>query len=103
MDLSRVVDDFRGLAAASQIEVLVRFAHELTIVARDTYEASSLAVRHPQRLRSLNEVQHRVTGHVLALLAGDPARYPDDLLMSLILEQEDPDLRRQVAAALARS
>jgi hypothetical protein len=97
------VAEFRSVPAASQIEVLVRLAHELTVVGRDTYEASSLGLRHPHRLRSLNEVQHRVTSHVLALLAADPGRYPDEVLASILLEQDDPELRRQVAAAFARS
>ena len=35
--------DFRSLPPASQIEALVRLAHELTIVGRDTYDASSPA------------------------------------------------------------
>ncbi len=103
MDTARLVDEFRGLPPTSQIETLVRLAYELTIVGRDTYETASLELRHPQRLRSLNELQHRVTSHVLALLAADPGRYPDEVLASIILEQDDPELRRQVAAAFARS
>jgi len=103
MDTPRLVDVFRSLPTAAQIEALVRLAYELTMVARDTYEASSLELRHPQRLRCLNEIQHRVAGHVLALLTADPERYPDDVLASMILEQDDPELRRQVTAAFARS
>src|SRR5947208_4339464 len=103
MDIHRLVNEFRGLPPNSQIETLVRLAHELTIVGRDAYEPSSLELRHPQRLRCLNEVQHRITSHVLALLAADPDRYPDEVLASIILEQDDPELRRQVAVAFARS
>ena len=57
----------------------------------------------PSRLRSINEAQHRISGHVLKLLAGDRSRYPDEVLVSVILEQDDPVLRGQVAAAFARS
>jgi hypothetical protein len=103
MDTDQLVVEFRSLSPAAQIEALVRLAHELTIVGRDTYESSSLGLRNPDRLRSLNEVQHRITSHVLALLAADPGRYPDEVLASMILEQDDPELRRQVAAAFARS
>jgi hypothetical protein len=103
MEIPRLIHDFLGLSPASQIEALVRLAHELTILGRDAYEPGSLELRHPQRLRSLNEVQHRVTSHVLALLRGDPGRYPDEVLASIILEQDDPELRRQVAGAFARS
>jgi hypothetical protein len=103
MDIPRLVDQFRGLPSASQAEALVRLAHELTIVGRDAYEPGSLDLRQPRRLRTLNEVQHKITSHVAALLAADPDRYPDDVLASIILEQDDPELRRQVAAAFARS
>jgi hypothetical protein len=103
MDTARLVAEFRSLPPAAQVETLVRLAHELTIVGRDAYDASSPGLRHPHWLRSLNEVQHRVTSHAVALLTADPFRYPDEVLAELILEQDDPDLRRQIAAAFARS
>ena len=104
MDTTQLVDQFRSLPPAAQIETLIRLAYALTIVGRDTaYEPGSLELRHPQRLRALNEVQHRICGQVLALLASDSDRYSDDALASIILEQDDPELRRQVAAAFARS
>ncbi|HLN31922.1 MAG TPA: hypothetical protein VK395_29595 [Gemmataceae bacterium] len=103
MDITDLAAEFRSLPPAAQIEALVRLAHELTIVGRDTYEPSSIGLRHPHRLRSLNEIQHRVTSHVRALLAADSGRYPDEVLASIILEQDDPELRRQVAKAFARS
>jgi hypothetical protein len=102
-NLSHLADVFCGLLSELQLEALARLAHELTIVARDTYEPGTLDVRHPQKLRALNEVQHRITSHMLALLTADPARYADDLLASIILEQDDPELGRQVAVAFARS
>jgi hypothetical protein len=103
MDNARLLVEFRSLPPAAQLEALVRLAHELTIVGRDTYEASSSGLQYPDRLRCLNEVQHRVTSHVLALLTGDPDRYPDEVLVSLILEHDDAELGRQVAAAFSRS
>lgn len=103
MDASHLVEEFRGLLPTAKIETLVRLAHELTILGRDTYEASSLELRYPHRLRCLNEIQHRITSHVLALLTADPGRYPDEVLVSILLEQDDSELRRQIAAAFARS
>lgn len=103
MDTSHLVEEFRGLSPAAQIETLVRLAHELTILGRDAYEIALPGLRHPHRLRCLNEIQHRITSHVLALLAADPGRYPDEVLVSIILEQDDPELHRQVAEAFARS
>jgi hypothetical protein len=103
MDAYHIADEFRKLSRAAQIETLVRLAWELTVVGRDTYVPASLDLRYPHRLRSLNEVQHRITGHVRALLAEDARRYPDEVLVSIILEENDPELRRQVAAAFVRS
>lgn len=103
VEASRLTAEFQSLPQASQIEALVRLAYQLTLVGRDTYQASSLDLRHPDRLRCLNEIQHRVTSHVLALLTGDPHRYPDDVLASIILDQAHPEVGRQVAAAFARS
>jgi hypothetical protein len=103
MDNANLVAEFQGLSPACQIDALLRLAHELTLVGRDAYDPCSLGLQHPERLRSVNEIQHRVISHVLALLSSDPGRYPDDVLASLILEQEDPELRCQVAAAFARS
>jgi hypothetical protein len=103
VDVPRLISEFRSLPSAAQVQALTRLAFELTIVARDAYEPSSLELRRPRWLRSLNEVQHTVTSHVLALLAASPDRYPDEVLVSIILEQDDPELRRQIAAAFTRS
>ncbi len=50
------------------------------------------AVADPCRLRRMNEIQHRVTGHLLHLLQSNPERYPDDVLMSIILDDSDSEL-----------
>jgi hypothetical protein len=103
VDIPHLIAAFRSLPPAAQLETLVRLAWELTIAGRDTYDPSSQELRHPGRLRALNEVQHRVTAHMLALLTDDAGRYPDEVLAAIVLEQDDPELRRQVAAAFARS
>ena len=103
MDASHLIEVFRALPPAAQIETLVRLAHELTILGRDTYEDASPGLRYPRRLRCLNEVQHRVISHIRALLATDPDRYPDEVLVSIVLEQEEPELRLQIAETFARS
>lgn len=103
MDTTALMTEYQSLPPAGQIEALVRLAHELTILGRDAYEPSAPGLSHPERLRALNEVQHRVISHALALLAADPARYPDEVIVALLLEHDDRELRRQVAAAFARS
>jgi hypothetical protein len=53
-----------SLSHVQQTIVLARIAHELTICARDTYEAGTENVLEPQVLRSYNELLHRVTAAV---------------------------------------
>jgi len=102
MDVDNLAAAYRGLPDVSQIEALLRLGHELTNVAREEYGAAPLAVRHPERLCQLNEVQHRISRQVLALLNIGPSRCPDEVLTAAILNQDDPHLRRRVVAAFTR-
>ncbi|MBI1923860.1 hypothetical protein HYR99_06380 [Candidatus Poribacteria bacterium] len=81
-----VTNEFLALAVDGKIKLLVRLAHELTILARDTYEVGTDRVAAPERLRMINEIQHRVTSFVDDLLNEDIDRYPDEVLMKIILE-----------------
>jgi hypothetical protein len=92
---------FRGLSTETQLRVLATFGHHLTIAARDTYEFQAPGVRAPQRLRDINEIQHRVFAHIVALVTVDASRYPDDVLLSIVLELGDEPLRAQSLRALA--
>lgn len=100
MDLPHLVSAFRDRPPAAQVEALLRLAYELTLVGRASYEGAS--GQAADRLRAVNEAQHRVVSHALAILTADPRRYPDDVLLAILLEQDDAELRRQVADALAR-
>ena len=93
MSVDRGIAVFRSYSLEEKAEFLVRLAHALTILARDTYDVGKDGVTNPERLRTLNEVQHRITSFVLALLKNDPKRYPDDVLVRIIMEHaEDPGL-----------
>src|SRR5690242_18271076 len=82
---------------------LLRLAHELTIVARDTYEAGTERVTNAPRLRALNEIQHRILGFLIALTNDDPRRYPDEVLAAILLDGgADPELQRQLEQAFDR-
>ena len=82
---------------------LIQLAHVLTIIARETYEVGGEGVIEPARLRLINEVQHRVTDFLRALVQHDPRRYPDEMLMKIVLEHaDDLDLQPQVQEAVAR-
>jgi hypothetical protein len=94
---------FAKLDAPAQLRLLARFGHELTIVARDTYDAGTDDVLEPQRLRRINEIQHRVFDHITKLLAGDTERYPDQVLISVFLDHDDATLRAHAGSAFQRA
>src|SRR5262245_31415192 len=91
---------FKNLAPNAQLRVLAELGHNLTIVARDTYEFQAPGVRAPQRLRDINEIQHRIFGQIVALATVDQGRYPDDDLISIVLEFGDEHVRAQSLRAL---
>lgn len=69
-----------------QLTFLVELAAELTIWARDTYEAGTEEVVDPHRLREFNELLHRVTSHLSDLMARRSDRRPDEMMARLIVE-----------------
>jgi len=95
VNLQSSIDGFARLGRERQIKFLAVLGHNLTIAARDTYEFQSSHVVSPERLRQINEIQHRVFGHIIALLKDDVGRYPDDVLVSIVLDQQDDRLRKQ--------
>ena len=93
---------FSALPADRQIAVLARYAFEMTIVARGTYVPGTEDIAHPQRLRFLNERQHRVTGHLCHLLAGDAKRYDDNSIVRNVVGEDDAELLSAFEAAIRR-
>jgi hypothetical protein len=95
---------FSALPDDGKASFLAALAHELTVVARDTYEVGGDGLTDPDRMRSINEVQHRLTGFLAALLRGDSQRYPDDVLVRVVLEHpRDAVLQRQLSEAFGRA
>ena len=90
---------FERLPPNEQLRVLAGFGHNLTMVARDTHEVGGKGLLLPERLRNINEVQHRVLAHIHALLLADPKRYPDGVLLSIFFEYGDEHLRAQTLSA----
>ena len=102
MTVHQAIDIFHRYSPQDKIDFLVHFAHALTILARDTYEVGGEGLTQPSRLRRITEVQHRVLGGVIALIKQEAKRYPDDVLVRLLLEHpEDRDLQQQLQAAFS--
>jgi hypothetical protein len=62
--------NIESLSHIAKLEFLARFAHALTICARDTYETGTGNVVEPHVLRNFNELLHRLTAAVLHHVVG---------------------------------
>ena len=93
---------YSALPASEQLRVLADYAHDVTVIARGTYVPQTEDIADPSRLRLLNEVQHRVTGHMRHLISGNTKRYPDDMIVRIVIAEDDPELLRGFEAALRR-
>jgi hypothetical protein len=102
-EVHQAIETFCKYSSQEKIDFLVQFAHALTILARDTYAVGEDGLTNPSRLRIMNEIQHRVIGSLMALRKNDLKRYPNDVLVRIILEHpEDLDLQRQLQATCSR-
>src|SRR5262245_50841317 len=100
MNVHEGIETFRKYTLQEKIDFLAYFAHTLTILARDTYAVGADGLTHPSRLRIMNEIQHRVTSVLIALRRDEAQRYPDDVLVRMMLEHpEDVELQRQLQEA----
>jgi hypothetical protein len=103
MTAEKAINVFVSYSSKDKEEFLAHLIHELTIVARDTYEVGQDGLTNPQRMRRINEIQHRISDFLCALLHNNPHRYPDDVLVRIILEHsDDSELERQLSEAFAR-
>ena len=97
------IDIFLSYSAEEKEEFIAHLMYELTLIGRDSYGAGPDGLADPQRMRRINEVQHRVSAYLWALLRNDQRHYPDDVLLRIILEQPDDDvLEQQLNDAFAR-
>ena len=103
MIIDEAIAVFTSYSREEKKEFLAHLLYELTIVARDSYEVGRDGLSNPERVRRINEIQHRVSAFLWALLRDDARRYPDDFLVRIVLEHPDDDtLARQLNEAFAR-
>jgi hypothetical protein len=100
MNVNQAIETFGKYSLQGKIDFLVHFAHTLTILARDTYAIGEDGPSRPSRLRTINEIQHRLMSFLIALRQDEARRYPDDVLVRIMLEHpEDGELQRQLREA----
>ena len=80
MDYSKEEKFYRALPRKTQLKFLLLFIHRLTVAARSTYEMQEDGVPDPTFMRLVNELQHQLIQHALALTR-DHSGIDDDLLV----------------------
>jgi hypothetical protein len=85
MNIESEIGHFSSLAAVDQARFLARFMYELTLEARNFYGPGGDQAIDPNKLRFVNEVQHRVTRFMEQILIDDPARPSDEVTLRLLL------------------
>jgi hypothetical protein len=94
---------FWRMSRENKIRFLCRLAFELTVVGRDTYIPQTEEISHPAHLRAINELQHHILGYLNALTFDDPRRYPDGVLIAIILEAgKDAEQREKIHEVFER-
>jgi hypothetical protein len=86
MTTDEAIAVFSSYSPGEKKEFLAQLMYELTVIMRgETYEYDGDGLTDPRRARLINEVQHRVSAFLWALLRDDARRYPDDVFVRLIL------------------
>jgi hypothetical protein len=94
---------FSSYSQGEQAEFVAQLIYELTLVVREEYEAGGEGLSDTGRVRRANELQHRLSAFLWALLRGDAERYADEVLVRIVLEQPDDDaLGRMLGETFAR-
>ena len=83
--IDKVKEKFRNLSNQQQILLLAVYAHQLTITTRGGYEIGTESLSNGPYVRNMNEIQHRVTSAIVSRLRENSTRYPDDVLIDIIV------------------
>lgn len=85
MNIESEIRHFSELAALEQARFLARLMYELTLEARNYYGPGGEQAIDANKLRFINEIQHRITRFIEQVLTDDPARTSDEMMLRLLL------------------
>jgi hypothetical protein len=85
MNIDSEIRHFNELSPLDQARFMARFMYELTLEARNFYSPSGEQAIDANKLRFINEIQHRVTRFIEQILIDDPARTSNDAMLKLLL------------------
>jgi hypothetical protein len=60
-----------SLTPETKARFLASLSFNLTIAGRDSYQPKTMELKHPEQLRYINEIQHRISQTLLRVLDGD--------------------------------
>jgi hypothetical protein len=104
MNIESEIRNFSELSPLEQARFLARFMYELTLEARNFYGPGGEQAIDANKLRFVNEVQHRVTRFIEQILIDDPARPSDEVTLRLLLApRAEKSIESLVHAAYART
>jgi hypothetical protein len=104
MNIESEIRNFSDLSALDQARFLARFMYELTLEARNFYGPGLEQAIDADKLRFVNEVQHRVTRFIEQILIDDPARPSDEVTLRLLLApRSEKVIEALVRAAYVRT
>ncbi|MCO5082521.1 MAG: hypothetical protein M9955_12805 [Rhizobiaceae bacterium] len=66
------------------ISVLI---HQISMLARDTYEVGSIGVKDPEKLRRFNELVHRVATFQKEIASGKKDGIPDQAIFAMVEDE----------------
>lgn len=104
MNIESEIKHFSELSPLDQARFMTRFMYELTLEARNFYGPSGEQAIDANKLRFINEIQHRVTRFIEQILIDDPARTSNDVMLRLLLApRAEKTIESLVQAAYVRT
>src|SRR5216684_1586414 len=89
MNVSLANAHWNSLALSKRIQLCARLCHSLTIVARGAYGDGGDSPPDSQRLRDINEMQHRLTSAVHEMLTTGDCTYADQIVIPIFFNPYD--------------
>lgn len=104
MNIESEIRHFKDLSALEQSRFLARFMYELTLEARNFYSPSGEQDIDANKLRFINEIQHRITRFIEQVLIDDPARPTPEMTLRLLLgPRSEKTIEALLRAAYSRT
>jgi hypothetical protein len=103
--MSEVLDNevawLTGLTSEERASALAHLIHKLTVAGRCLIWSEGADAVRLERVRQLNEVQHRVAGYLIHALKGDEDTGWIRVVVAYVLGAADEQVRRQCHSAWA--